>query len=235
MLDKQDMEKQVESNKIDDALSLDRSRYWNGYYSECNLPSIPSQFAVFVLNENPSAETIIDIGCGTGRDSLFFSRQGLFCIGVDGSESAIEHCSLTASSNAISNAEFLRGDLNDARLIEDINRILDHKKIEGPVVIYARFLVHAITDDEEKSLIDLADSLLRDRGGSVALEFRTERDKLQPKVTGTHFRRYVDPVHFFTRAQKNGFEVDYFVEGFGFAKYKQDDAHVARFILKRVG
>ncbi len=224
----------MESIKSDDALSLDRGRYWNGYYSECNLPSIPSQFAVFVLNENPNASVIVDIGCGTGRDSLFFSRQGLFCVGVDGSESAVEHCSLTAGSNAISNVEFLRGDLSDARLAKDINRVLDNQKIQGPVIVYARFLVHAITDEEEKFLIDLAGALLCDRGGSVALEFRTERDKLQPKATGTHFRRYVDPVHFFTRAQKSGFEVDYFVEGFGFAKYKQDDAHVARFILKRV-
>ena len=223
----------MESIKSDDALSLERGRYWNGYYSECNLPSIPSQFAVFVLNENPNAEVIIDIGCGTGRDSLFFSRQGLFCIGVDGSESAIEHCNMKASSHAISNAEFLIGDLSDTRLSGDINRVLENKRIQGPVIVYARFLIHAITDEEERSLIDLADSLLCDRDGSVALEFRTERDRLQPKATGTHFRRYVDPVHFFTRAQKNGFEVDYFVEGFGFAKYKQDDAHVARFILKK--
>lgn len=220
-------------NKDKHAHSDERARYWNSYYAGSDLPSIPSQFAVFVLNEKPGVNVIVDIGCGTGRDSLFFSKQGLLCVGVDQSEVAIEHCNKAIRVNAVSNAEFLRGDLRNTRLSGDINRALEIRQCQGQIIVYARFLVHAITEEEEKSLIDLADALLCDRGGCVALEFRTERDRLQAKATHTHFRRYVDPVHFFTRVQKHGFEVEYFVEGFGFAKYKQDDAHVARFILKR--
>ena len=153
---------------------------------------------------------------------------------MDGSDSAIEHCKKTIRVNSISNAEFLRRELGDTRLPGDINRLLEKREVQSQIIVYARFLVHAITEEEEKSLIDLADALLCDHDGCVALEFRTERDRLQQKATQSHFRRYVDPVHFFSRVQKHGFEVEYFVEGFGFAKYKQDDAHVARFILKRV-
>ena len=91
-----------------------------------------------------------------------------------------------------------------------------------------------ITEEEEVFLFDVVNEILVGREGCVALEFRTDRDKSQPKETDTHFRRYVSPVHFFARARENGFEVEYFVEGFGFAKYKQDDAHVARFLLNKV-
>jgi hypothetical protein len=53
------------------------------------------------------------------------------------------------------------------------------------------------------------------------------------KVTGTHFRRFVLPASFEARALGGGFEVVYNVEGFGFAKYRQDDAYVARTIFRR--
>ncbi len=218
----------------DDSFILERNKYWDGYYSKSNPTSIPTQFAVFVLNECPHAKVIIDIGCGSGRDSMFFSRQGLFCLGIDGSESAIQACKIASKANNLLNVEFIKADLNNVNLFDEIDTILNKIQIQGSIIIYARFLLHAITDEEELAFIKLANLILNNRSGYIALEFRTERDKQQTKATENHYRRYVDPVHFFSRIQKNGFEVDYFVEGFGFAKYKADDAHVARFILKKV-
>jgi hypothetical protein len=53
-------------------------------------------------------------------------------------------------------------------------------------------------------------------------------------VTQAHFRRFVTPAAFQASALGRGFDVEYAVEGFGFAKYKQDDAYVARTLfLKR--
>ena len=55
----------------------------------------------------------------------------------------------------------------------------------------------------------------------------------QAKETAAHYRRFIDPLNFLTSALARGFELHYFVEGFGYAKYNSDDAHVARVILRR--
>ena len=100
-------------------------------------------------------------------------------------------------------------------------------------VLYARFFVHAITDEEELSFLDLAADLTKS-GDLLAVEYRTVRDSSGAKVTGSHYRRFVTPASFQARTLARGFDEVYAVEGFGFAKYKQDDAYVARAIyLKR--
>jgi hypothetical protein len=52
-------------------------------------------------------------------------------------------------------------------------------------------------------------------------------------VTQQHYRRFVSPATFQARALGRGFEVVYAVEGFGFAKYRLDDAYEARAIFVR--
>jgi hypothetical protein len=69
--------------------------------------------------------------------------------------------------------------------------------------------------------------------GVICLEFRTNRDEHQEKVTASHYRRFVRPVEFIRTLQKLDLQVDYFCEGFGMAKYKADDAHVARFVVSK--
>lgn len=70
---------------------IEKDIYWNKYYNSCEVPELPSQFAVFVLGEiNPTA--IIDIGCGSGRDALYFAGRGIPTIGIDGSASAVDLC-----------------------------------------------------------------------------------------------------------------------------------------------
>ena len=103
----------------------------------------------------------------------------------------------------------------------------------APRALYARFLLHAVTQDQEDALLATAAGLCRP-GEILAVEFRTRRDEAQAKVTGAHFRRFIDPLHLISNAGSRGFTTRYFVEGFGYAKYKADDAHVARCIFSRV-
>ena len=102
----------------------------------------------------------------------------------------------------------------------------------GPRLVYARFFVHAITEAEEVTLLDLA-AAIADPGDLFAVEYRTIRDSSGAKVTAKHFRRFVMPAAFEARALARGFDVTYSVEGFGFAKYRQDDAYVARTLFRR--
>lgn len=206
-----------------------RESYWNGFYgARASTLAVPSQFALFVLGETDDDCAIVDVGCGTGRDALYFSSQGRKVVGVDASVAGVEHCSGLANTNGL-DAKFIAAPIDSATLADDVKAVLSS---DGPACVYARFFVHAINDEEEQAFLALASSLCRD-GDLLAVEFRTLRDAQLAKETGAHYRRYVNPLTFIHRAISHGFSSDYFVEGFGYAKYKNDDAHVARCVLRK--
>ena len=100
-----------------------------------------------------------------------------------------------------------------------------------PVMLYSRFLIHSLTSDQEVSLIQNVGAVLRKTSGIFIAEFRTVKDSNLRKETAPHFRRFVDPTRFLERCKQYDLKSRYFVEGTGFAKYRNDDAHVARIIL----
>ena len=204
-----------------------RRAYWDGYYGRSRSTSrpLPSQFATFVAGELAEPHRIVDFGCGNGRDSLFFALHGHRVVGIDASAAAVEHCTALAASWG-QEIEFRRLAVEDPDLAAQV------PSFAGPTVIYARFFLHAITEDEEATFLAHAASLTGP-DDLLAVEYRTIRDLSHVKVTESHYRRFMEPPAFQAAATRHGFAVTYAVEGFGFAKYKQDDAYVARTILRR--
>ena len=203
-----------------------RSSYWDDYYATraTRQRRLPSQFATFVAGELDRPHRVIELGCGDGRDAMFFSAYGHDVVGVDASIAAIEACRALAETLA-EPARFVHARIDEPGLA-------DRVKGTGPRVVYARFFLHAITEAEEEVLLDLA-AALTEPGDLLAVEYRTIRDLSGTKVTATHFRRYILPAAFEARALSKAFDVIYAVEGFGFAKYREDDAYVARTIFRR--
>lgn len=204
-----------------------KDAYWEQYYASTGAATrpLPSQFATFVAGELPGRHRVVEFGCGNGRDSLFFSSYGHDVVGTDGAEPAIKGCT-TLAERLGADARFVHSHIDDTELASRVGSSSD------PTVVYARFFLHAITEAEEASFFDHAVNLT-EAGDLMAVEYRTVRDLSQTKVTDSHYRRFMDPVAFMNRAAKRGFDVSYAVEGFGFAKYKADDAYVARCILRR--
>lgn len=202
--------------------------HWNSFYKSAPIPTVPSQFATFMASEVPDASIVVDFGCGNGRDTLFFARYGKRSIGVDASVSAIESCRNSAQQQNLP-AFFINADIAE----QDCSKLaLDAMRgTEGKVLVYARFFLHAIPLEGEACLLRHAANILKERDGIFALEFRTSRDSHQTKVTPDHYRRFVDPIDFIGRAASLGFVKRYYVDGFGMAKYKHDDAHVARCVF----
>jgi cyclopropane fatty-acyl-phospholipid synthase-like methyltransferase len=208
----------------------DRTGYWDDYYASRSSVArpLPSQFATFVAGELTGQCRVVELGCGNGRDSIFFASYGHDVTGVDGSESAVKGCQTLAEALGVE-ARFLHSSIDDPELPGRLGRAGEH---DGQLVIYARFFVHAITDEEEKDFFALA-TQLTSPGDVLAVEYRTVRDQSGAKVTDAHYRRFVAPSSFQANALASGFEVTYAAEGFGFAKYKQDDAYCARELFTR--
>ena len=51
--------------------------YWNEFYRS-NFVKIPSQFCALVSTNIEPKSTVVELGCGNGRDSHFFSNANFF-------------------------------------------------------------------------------------------------------------------------------------------------------------
>ena len=210
------------SNKILD--------YWNTYYESHRLNSTaPSQFASFVLNEFSERQDFIDIGCGNGRDSIFFNSFGKSVLAIDGSDKVIK-LNQSAAEKFGWNIKF---ELCDFSSDFSINRILKRfEKAYSCPVLYARFFIHAIGNAEIEKFLDFTRLLMGEKG-VLCLEYRTDKDRALEKVTEAHFRNYISPEELEAWLRSRNMKTTYFCEGFGYAKYKADDAFVARHIIQR--
>ena len=207
--------------------------YWCRYYDKRDAPVLPSQFALFVANEVqtgalPSVATIIDVGCGNGRDAVFFLHLGLRVFGIDRSEMAVESCRELLGSHAVNiraRGDFVVAAADDApswRKLADAT--------SGPVLVYARFFFHSIDEGAQSRVLAEVAKLLAERGGAFCAEFRTHKDSESTKTTPDHYRRFIDPDDFARRIEEASMRVVWRTDGRGMAKYRSDDAHVARFL-----
>ena len=203
------------------------AEYWNHTYTGSAIPDFPSQFAAFVLGEVAPADTIIDIGCGNGRDSFFFGRHGMKVLGVDSSREAIARCSMRREQERHPQVDFLCQDIGSPEFLRLIEERAPRR--EGSRLIYARFFLHAITPDLQDLALRAIAHLMAP-SDRFACEFRTQRDSFQPKVASPHYRSFITPAALIAKMHAAKLNVLYHVEGFGLAKRGSEDPHVARIV-----
>jgi len=194
--------------------------YWDLYYSTETAPQIPSQFAVFALGEL-DFDSVVDLGCGNGRDAEFFVRMNKKVFAVDKSTAGLEYLRKSKSEVQVFQCDF--------ESVASLDRLADVVSSTDQRLFYARFLLHAIPENARKNLFKWLSCNMRP-GDSLALEFRTDRDRNLPKQTKDHFREGLNPGTVAHQVIEAGLAIAYHVEGFGFAKFGVDDAHVARVI-----
>ena len=103
------------------------------------------------------------------------------------------------------------------------------KSKSSKIVVYTRFFLHSIDDDQHKVFVDaLSDSL--SEGDMLYFEFRSKEDKLLEKTYEGHFRRFLDTPDFLREISGLGFDVKYSMIGQGMAKFHGEDPYVARVI-----
>ena len=125
--------------KINDSFDRDVD-YWNLYYKN-DLADIqkPSAFALFAASYMEPHKKIMDIGCGNGRDSMLFVRNGLNVIGVDASQTAIDKLNRYDYENAL----FVCDDFVTCKALYQVQ--YDY--------FYSRWTMHAISEHQENELL----------------------------------------------------------------------------------
>lgn len=210
--------------------------YWNAYYQQ--KPSIlneSSSFAKEMLCRIKSQKTddeikyLLDLGCGNGRDSIFFAQNGLHVIGIDASNVAIEI--LEQMHGWDENLEFMCDDFVTASVL--FQREYDY--------CYSRFTLHAINERQEEQLLVNVYKALK-KGGLFMIEARTVHDAIyglgdlvekNAYIYNGHYRRFIDPEEVQEKVRKVGFDIVYSRESSGFSKTEVDDPVLLRLILRK--
>ena len=211
--------------------------YWANYYGSRTQnvlpPEFPSQFAVFVLGLRRGLKTIVEIGCGTGRDSFFFAKQGYHVVAADYADSVIQsNIASKDSLNIPDEISFHQVDFSNLLDVGDFISLVKGKRGNSPVCFYSRFFFHAIDKNVESAVFEFLSECCN-YGDFVACEFRIDGDQQGNKLTDDHYRRYVQPLEFVRACHRYGFQVDYLVEGAGYANFGKDDARICRIVFSK--
>jgi SAM-dependent methyltransferase len=213
-------------------LSYGDEVYWANFYARSEAAP-PSSFAELALARADLPSTVIDIGCGDGRDSLAFASSGRTVLGLDRAENAVRRAAERADELGVADrASFTACDLTDApALREHVSSAL--AKAEGPAVFYLRFLLHAISAEAQSALLRTLSEVARP-GDLLMAELRTDKDEALPKAFGKHFRRFQDgPALSAALREEYGFEVVDDQQGTGLAPFRNEDPQLYRVLARR--
>lgn len=200
--------------------------YWIEYYKKNLAPHEPSRFALDILEKLEKGKSLLELGCGNGRDSIFFAGNGLKVTAIDQAENVIADL-----NQRYSDIEFLTDDFVESSLF--VERAFDY--------IYSRFTLHTITKNEQSKVIDKAYHSLKD-GGLLLIEARSTKDLIyglgervgeHEFIYEDHYRRFVDKTELEEELTGKGFKITISEEGRGFAPLKDQDPILLRIIAHK--
>jgi SAM-dependent methyltransferase len=202
--------------------------YWDDFYSQRanDVSQDPSPFARWVGERETEPGTLVDIGAGTGRDSLWFAQQGFEVLGLDYAKEGVDYAQRHARRMGLT-AQFARMNLYDVRRVLAGSALL--ARSQRTDIVYARFLVHSLEDAGRRHLWIVARNLLRESKGRLYVETRTEATN---HVFGEHFRQFVQADVIADELRSYGFEIEHLEEGHGLAVHKNEDPRVCRIVAR---
>lgn len=214
-------------------LSSDYDRdtdYWDKYYENNEAPIEASLFAQWVLQYLQKGKSILELGCGNGRDSLFFYKNGLNVTGIDASSKSINE--LSKSFGTEGNLCFICDDFVCSSTI--FSGQYDY--------VYSRFSLHAINKEQELEVIQNVFKVLK-QGGKFFIEVRSVNDELYGKgkkvdedsyIYNGHYRRFIRISSLLDELKNIGFEIYYAKEDINFAPYQGCNPPIIRIVVHKV-
>ncbi len=175
------------------------------------------------IKEN-GAKTLLDIGCGDGKDSFFFAKQGISVTALDFSEEAIKHLKRKMLKQEVRGVTPVLGDI----LSFKINKKFD--------VIYAHLSLHYFSDEDTNKVFSKLFSLLN-KGGLLFIKCKSTKDCKfgeGKKVEENYYLRKGHLRHFFSeeylRRKLENFELIKISESSSEHVVIEGPNHIASFI-----
>jgi tellurite methyltransferase len=200
--------------------------YWEDYYAANPHPFQPSSFAMSCVKHITKPGTLIELGCGNGRDALFFStKMNLKVI-------ALDQC-----ANEISRLNGAHASDNLAFEAADFSTYIPSGK---PDYVYSRWTLHAVDQLAESATLKWVSRDIKE-GGMLFIEARSINDGLYGKGTQVgrhafftdHYRRFLDINDIILNLEQFGFFIIDSVESSGLAVRGDDDPTVIRIVASK--
>jgi len=203
----------------------ENKEYWEGYYRDHRDPAAESPFAQFVSGFLSPGDHMYELGCGNGRDSVYFAKKGV-------NVTAFDQC-----SNEISYLNEQHGSPHLSFESGDFTALGNRPKTNA---IYSRFTLHSVTLEGERRALQWSYDTLEE-GGRMYIEIRSVQDELcgqgeqvgENEYVTSHYRRFVTFDGFVERIKNAGFSILYQQEDKGLAPYGDDDPVVIRVVALR--
>ena len=213
-------------------VELGASVYWSNFYAHTSFDE-PSSFFAAVAAVPHLPVTVVDLGCGDGRDSIAFARTGRRVLGLDRAPRAVQRARAAARATHLGRrADFAVCEFADAEAVRtalaDVRRAAEDR-----LLFYARFLLHGLTEGAARTLLQTVRDLAVP-GDVFAAEFRTTRDEVLPKVYPRPYRRFLDGAAVAAELTDDGWTVEIHQEGNGFATFGIEDPQLCRLIARFV-
>lgn len=169
------------------------SDIWNKVYSKdaSFFGDDPSNFALDCYEEfkKNGVKQVLELGCGQGRDSIFFASNGIDVIAIDSSQAAIDALSkITIKKN-----------LTIKPFIQNASEGLSFDNSYFDAVYSHMFFNMKFTDDQLKYLFVEVNRVLKD-GGLNLFSVRSDNDSMYKK--GTEVEKNIYDIH--------GFQIRFF-------------------------
>ena len=152
------------------------NKIWDKFYSNDSsfFGDEPSKFALMCYKEfvKHKVKRILELGCGQGRDSLFFASKGLEVYAIDSSKIAIE--------NLKSKTKELHLDIN-LKNIDAIEGLPFSNNLFDAVYSHM-FYNMGFTDDELEFLFSESNRVLKNNG-LLSFSVRNDKDIMYKKGT----------------------------------------------------
>ena len=216
------------SPRIESDFDRDKE-YWNQIYKDSFITQEPSPFAKDVISDMLlRGGDLLELGCGNGRDSLYFAKKGLRVTGIDASNIVIDE--LNAATKKANNVRFICDDFVRCKSVYSV--MYDS--------IYSRFTLHAINEKQEDELLHNCASALK-KGGRIYIEARSVRDDLYGKgekigknefVYNEHYRRFVEIDILIQKLENLGLQIVSKSEGRGFSTTVNQDPVLIRVVAE---
>lgn len=206
---------------------LEKVTYWDTFYEKNKLTNLPSSFAIFCLENFEIKQTLLDVGCGNGRDSFFFLENKINVIGVDNSEEIIKDNLLRSNDNI----NFIWQNIIDLNIKSFKNNVS---------TIYSRFFVHSLSENDESVFFSKAYKILPKKG-LFLFEARTVNDPMYgigeslggDAFSNGHYRRFLRVKETTDKIVKLGFKILFLEGNKTDAWYKDDHAVVLRIVAEK--
>lgn len=202
---------------------------WNELFRDrrADIPRTKSTFAVWAVRRMPKDATVVDLGTGNGRDTVWFTRRRLHVIAFDYAGTPVRQTRRRlAKLDQGSDVRMLV--LNDLRTALLAGAELSREAV--PPYLYGRELVGCLDAEARSNLWRLCSMSLR-HGGALFLEYAAARDGL----AGTTVEGLVTRVHtddLVAEIEAAGGQVVHREEGPGLGFFDEVDPLVARLEIR---